>query len=345
LYTFMLNGEPGFIERMPNYRARAKRVRRRRSRRMTAVMVGPAHVQDVLWSDYAGLFPLDLVSVLTLATGVPVGAPWVEFRDEHGALVRRIHVRFGGIPYERRHAALHPYLLGNGPGYLVGQVLASSERGQRYLRVAINHALTAAKHGSVESRFISLCRAFETLCRHYGFINQNLAARLESQQQIAVKKVLSDVADQIQAMRNIESDPGRRAAFDSIAGRARSAAQTEKSFGLAVADLARKFGFPDEDVLDAHFKAHPDPTGKPWPGILTHYRAAATHDAFFDFDRRENIYATLRVVHHLHDLLLRVLLKSVSYDGPYQSPIPPLMQRDSVDWVTRSTPPGQLGFG
>jgi hypothetical protein len=28
----------------------------------------------------------------------------------------------------------------------------------------------------------------------------------------------------------------------------------------------------------------------------------------------------------------------------YQSPIPPLMQRDSVDWVTPTTLPGLLGF-
>jgi hypothetical protein len=66
LYTFVLNGEPGFIERMPNYEARAKRVRRDRSRRITAVMVGPAHVQNVEWSDFASLFPLDILSMLTL---------------------------------------------------------------------------------------------------------------------------------------------------------------------------------------------------------------------------------------------------------------------------------------
>jgi hypothetical protein len=49
-------------------------------------------------------------------------------------------------------------------------------------------------------------------------------------------------------------------------------------------------------------------------------------------------------MNHLHDLLLRVLLKTVGYDGPYQSPIPPLMQRRSVDWVTPATAAGLLGY-
>jgi hypothetical protein len=171
-----------------------------------------------------------------------------------------------------------------------------------------------------------------------------LAARLETAQAQAVKTLLKEVADKIRAMRSAELDPGRKAALETIAGRAQSAAQTEKSFGLAVADLAKKFGFPDEQVLDTHLAAHPHPTGKTWPGVLTHYRAAATHDAYFDFASREELFAILRVTNHLHDLLLRVVLKTVGYDGSYQSPIPPVMPRDSVDWVTPTTPAGLLGY-
>ena len=46
---------------------------------------------------------------------------------------------------------------------------------------------------------------------------------------------------------------------------------------------------------------------------------------------------------HLNEMWVRVL-KTIGYDQPYQSPIPPLMQRDSVDWVTPTTPVGVLGF-
>jgi hypothetical protein len=345
LYTFVLNGEPGFIERMPNYEARAKRVRRKRSRMVTAVMVGPAHVQNVELSDFASLFPLDILSMLTLATGTTVGAPWIEFRDEKGALVRRVHICFGARWYDKSTAAIHNNLVGNGPGYLTGKVLTAADRGQKYLRVAINHALQASNQNTtLESRFISLCRGFETLCRRHGFINQDLSLRLEPAQQTELKAILREVAAKIRKMQKAETDPGRKAVLETICSKAQNAGQREKSFGLAVADLAQKFGFHDAAVLDAHFTAHPHPTGKPWPGVLTFYRAAATHDAYFDWSQREDLYTILRVRDHLHDLMLRVLFKTIGYDGPYQSPIPPLMQRDSVDWVTPTTPPGLLGF-
>lgn len=345
LYTFMLCGEPGFIERLPNYEARAKRVRRKRSRMITAVMVGPAHVQNVEWSDFASLFPLDILSMLTLATGTTVGAPWIEFRDKKGALVRRIHICFGAGRYEKSTAAIHNHLVGNGPGYLIGKVLTAADLGQKYLRVAINHARSASNQSTtLESQFICLCRGFETLCRHHGFIKQDLSLRLEPAQQVELKAILQEAAVKIKKMQNAETDPDRKVVLETIGSRIQNAGQREKSFGLAVADLAQKFGFHDASVLDAHFAANPHPTNKTWPGVLNFYRAAATHDAYFDWNQRKDLYMILRVRNHLHDLLLRVLFKTFGYDGPYQSPIPPLMQRDSVDWVTPTTPPGLLGF-
>jgi hypothetical protein len=224
-------------------------------------------------------------------------------------------------------------------------VLTAADRGQKYLSVAINHARGASNHNTtLESRFISLCRGFETLCRHHGFIKQDLSLRLEPSQQTELKAILQEAAANVRKMQKADTDPSRKSVLETIGSRTQNAGQTEKSFGLAVADLAQKFGFHDAAVLDAHFTAHSHPTGKTWPGVLTFYRAAATHNAYFDWSQREDLYTILRVRDHLHDLLLRVLFKTIGYDGPYQSPIPPLMQRDSVDWVTPTTPPGLLGF-
>jgi hypothetical protein len=345
LYYFSLNGEPGFIERMPNFKARASRVRRKRSRRITAIMVGPAHVQNVEFCDYASLFPLDVLGMLSLAAGVHVGAPWIEFRDETGALVRRVHC-FGAGRLRRTHAAIPRHLASNGLGYLTGKVLSAPDRGHKYLRAAVCHALGASdQDASLEGRFISMCRGFETVCRHHGFIKQDLSLRLEPAQQTELKAILQEAAAKIRRMQKAETDPGRKAVLETVGSRAQNAGQTEKSFGLAVADLAQKFGFHDAAVLDAHLAAHPHPAGMmTWPGVITYYRAAATHNAYFDWDQREDLHTILRVRDHLHDLLLRVLFKTVGYDGPYQSPIPPLMERASVDWVTPTTPPGLLGF-
>jgi hypothetical protein len=104
LLRFSIGNQPGFIEQLPDY---SRRIRRLRSGKVanviTAVMVGTAHVQSVSFADYDTLFPLDILSLLTLATGIPVGAPWIEFRDAEGKLARRIHICFGRAAYGRGH--------------------------------------------------------------------------------------------------------------------------------------------------------------------------------------------------------------------------------------------------
>ena len=45
----------------------------------------------------------------------------------------------------------------------------------------------------------------------------------------------------------------------SIEGRVQNAANTERKFGLALADLLDRFGMPDAMGLDAHYKTRPVP--------------------------------------------------------------------------------------
>jgi hypothetical protein len=343
LVTFIVNGQAGFIERLPRYRRSVKRLQRGAvSSVINAVMVGPAHVQSVDWSDYEGLFPLDVLGLLTVATGVPVGAPWIEFRDEHGKLVRRIHICFGSAAYRRGHVALQD-LGDNAVGYLLTCAFSSAERGKKYLRVTTNHAVTAGKTSALESRFISVCRGFETLCRHLDLRNHYLCAGLHAGQKLAVQNVLRQASGQIRSLGGAESDAGRKRALQRIAERTFGAAQKEKDFGLAVLDLVRSYGFPDAEVVQTHLRTHPHPAADNWPGIIARYRNAAIHDAFFEYTGSKELFSILRVVDHLHDLLLRIVFKILKYDGPYQPPIPPLMSRNNVDWVTPTTPAHWLG--
>jgi len=344
LVTFLVNGQPGFIERLSRYRHNIKRLQRGAvSSLINAVIVGPAHVQSVDFADYEGLFPVDVLALLTLATGVPVGAPWVEFRDEQGKLVRRIHICFGNAAYRRGHAALYD-LSDNAVGYLLTCAFSSAERGQRYLRVTTNHAVGAAKTGALESRFISVCRGFETLCRHLGLRSHDLCAGLGAGQKMAVQNATAAASAQIRALGKNESDPGRKRALERIADKVLGARQKEKDFGLALLDLVRHYGFADPDIMQAHLLAHPNPVATSWPGLVAYYRNAAIHDAFFEFSGSEELFSILRVMGHLHDLLLRIIFKILKYDGPYQPPIPPLMRRNNVEWVTPTTPAHLLGY-
>jgi len=246
LVTFTLNGAPGFIERLPRYRRKINALKRGRlARAITAVMVGPAHVQSVSFQDYERLFPLDVLALLTLATGMPVGSPWIEFRDEHGQLVRRVHISFGNASFKTGHPALS--VIGqNAIGYLLTCAFNSAETGQPYLRAATNQVIDAAmKMTALESRFLSLCRALETLFQHHGLGADNLVAGLELVQQDGVSAALEKAERDIRVLLTNEHDPARRAAIERIASRARSAGSRENHFGLSILALLSRFGFRD----------------------------------------------------------------------------------------------------
>jgi len=347
LVTFMLNGQPGFIEPLPDYKKQVERLQKGKiANAINAVMVGPAHVESVSFSDYGGLFPLDVLPLMTLATGGSVGAPWVEFRDENGRLVRRIHIQFGSPPYQRRVDALLGFLPKVGLGELLTRMFSSPERGKNYLRVAMNRAISASKQPqTLEDRFVSLVRAFETLCYHYGLGTQDLMVSLDVLQQNDVKKVLTAASAEIRALRIGETAPDRRGALERIASRAGNAANKEKDFGMAMIDLTRRFALSDADILEAHLTAHTIASTDSWAGLLSKLRGAVTHEAYFELPSgRHDLDEILMVTDHLHDLLLRILFKILGYSGMYQPQTPLLPRFEQVDWVTPATPAAFLGY-
>jgi hypothetical protein len=346
LVIFEVNGQLGFIERLPDYERNVQRLQRgRTANAFTAVTVGPAHVPSVRFSDYQALFPLDVVALLTLATGVRAGAPWIEFRDSSGCLVRRVHIPFSAPAYEHGHAALSDLV----PGAL-GEILTaafnSAERGQSYLRVVTNLAIdTSLRRQTLESRFTNLVRAFETLCGHHGLVAQDLLANLEASQQATVRAALSNASSQVTKLARAETDPLRAGTLDRIASRVTNAAQRENAFGLAMVELLRRFGMPDANVLQPHLAAHPVAGAHNFPDLLSFLRGSVTHEAYFDLPSgRHDLYEVSTVLDHLHDVLLRVIFKTLGYAGPYQPPIVPVGGPACVGWVTARTAPGMLGY-
>jgi hypothetical protein len=347
LVLFSLNGQPGFIEALPNYDKLVEQLTKGRiANAVNAVMVGPAHVESVSFSDSDTLFPLDVLPLLTMATGVRVGAPWVEFRDDDARLVRRVHIQFGSPPFEHGIAALPDFFPQAGLEELLTCMFSNSERGKNYLRVAMNRAINVSMHSqTLEDRFVSLVRAFETLFHHYDLSTQDLMTTLEVSRQIDVKSVLATAAEQIKALGIGETDPGRRGALERIEARVRNAANREKAFGLAMIDLLQRFALPDADVLQTHLDSHAIAGTTTWAGLLSKLRGAVTHEAYFELPSgQHDLEEILMVMDHLHDLLLRLLFKILGYKGLYQPPIPPLPRFAQVDWVTATTHAALLGY-
>jgi hypothetical protein len=351
LIIFEFMGGPGFIEALPDYDQRAKNLTEGRERHsITAVMVGEVGARGIEQADLEGWFPDDLLRVLSIVTGTPVGAPWIEFRDARGELVRRIHVKLNLSPFSQGHRPLEEGAH-SGTGYLLTRYLSSPDRGESYLNVVLKHLFHVARYGqSIEDTFVYLARAFENLCQHYGFKARDLMKSLDPNWQQAVKGILSTAADQIRDEARAAARAGQFAqsrTLDSIAERTeRTPGGKENNFGLAVAELLQHFSLPDADIVDAHYLANPRPDAIPtWSAVLSKYRGAPVHTGFFNISGKEHDADDVWTIEtHLHDVLLRIIFKIIGYDGTYQPPVKTLSSAIPVDWVTPGLPARKFGY-
>jgi hypothetical protein len=157
LITFEYAGGTGFVEYLPDFSERGgKLVQGAGTTLITAAMVGevepnPTDNDEELerW-----LKRPDMLSLLTLASGSEVSAPWIELRDEAGRLVRRIHRALRPTRYFQGHRLIGEKILADGGGLLMGAgrlitkaVSESNEFGASYLRVAIMHLTRSMYEG------------------------------------------------------------------------------------------------------------------------------------------------------------------------------------------------------
>jgi hypothetical protein len=351
LITFEFMGTGGFIEPMPDYDEREKNLTEGRERHsITAVMVGEVGSNSIEQANLKAWFPDDFLRLLSILTGTPVGAPWIEFRNDQGELLRRIHVKLNLSPFSKGHRPLEEGVH-SGTGYLLTKYQSSPERGKSYLNVVLKHLFLASRSDqSIEDKFIYLVRALENLCQQYEFKARHLMRSLDTHWQQIVKGILSTAADQIRDEAREAARLGQHdqsSTLDDIARRTfETPGGTENSFGLAVVELLKHFSLPDADIVNDHYLANPRPDGiQSWSRVLSKYRAVPVHSGFFNFSGKEHDSDDVWTVEtHLRDILLRIVFKIIGYDGTYQPPVRTMSSIASVDWVVPGLPAWELGY-
>lgn len=142
-------------------------------------------------------------------------------------------------------------------------------------------------------------------------------------------------------------DHRANAALNTVEGRVTNAANTERKFGLALADLLERFGMPDAGIVDGYYKAEPRADGREhWVDVVSHYRTDAIHHGYLDLEAGGHDWRDVwSIINHLHDVMARVLLKALCYDGGYQPTVVPGPSVPfDLDWVKPDTPAGRLGY-
>ena len=337
LITFLFEGSVSFIESLPDYGNKSTELKAGRSQReITAILVSDATSRVCLSADPSTWFPIDILNLLSLATGIRVGAPWIEYLDGNGQVLQRVHVGFGRPIFQSGHAFMLEQFQPN-TAYFLTEGLKSRQLGSKLFGLLVTHVFNAGLSGrSVEDRLLSLARAFEAIAKENGLASQDLKAQLPPSLAALVTSELSNARSAILALKNQCSIPLEKKSIDRIAARVLAADQRDKNFGDMVADVADAYGFHDKLVLLNGFVSG---DGNNWCGFLSYLRGAAVHEGGFDFfSGTQNPLEICRVSDHLHDLLIRVIIKSLDIACPYSTPLCPIHRLLDVDWVQPTTP-------
>jgi hypothetical protein len=344
-------GQPGFIEPLQDYKVRkAKLVQGEESGLITALMIGKMGSSEFNINDLRGWVPFEFLGLLSLATGTEVGVSWVELRDERGELIQRIHHRYGHNTFFKGHRSIDEEI-NIGIGRLLTQAQKSQSLGKSYLRVSIRHLVRSGNEGlTLEDKLSYLFRGLDGLCNEFGFTKAlNLSEVLSSECLTAVNTVITDADKSLRVISNnqkLVKGKTEKALIDRIANNLSRSKEVRKGFGKNVADLLNKFELPDSDIMVEWYRQNPRPDKrKKWEDVLSAYRGIIFHQGFLNLDEGgQDLWDVVRVINHLHDVLMRILFKILLYDGTYHPKvIGPLVDK-SVDWVKTDTVASDLGY-
>jgi hypothetical protein len=348
LIGFDFGDKSGFIQPLPDYGDKKEKLESGKERQcVTALMVGEVvEEMDPVW------FPHDYANLLSLASGAEVGASWLEFRDAEGRLVSRKHFPTYKWVYEKGYAIVER--IHDDLGQLISRVSNSPEFGQTYFRVLVSHLTQLILQHHFETRMTILSRAFEGLFKSvdkkHGIGKTSLMAYLPSRFQEEVKPILIQASNDIKKLWQQSKKEGlpedTTYSLERIMKRIENASNTDKDFGLKVLDLLNFYQLPDAAIMERYYSQQPGSRTESWTDFLSSIRNSPLHSGYFSiqdgaFDSDELV----NVEDHLHDILVRIALKILGYNGEYQPKvIDHWVDGKTRDWVTENTSAVNLGY-
>lgn len=330
----------GYIEPLPDFVNREKQLKSGEKRRnTTALMVGGiSTVISQYW------FPHDYTKLLTFATGTEVGASWLEYRDEWGGLVSRKHFPSLDSCYTKGYSAIEDSL-----GKLISLASKFSEFNETYFRVFLNQMSHLALSFHYENRMMILSRTFEGLYEHlnkiHGLWSKNLMVNLPDSYKTEVTKIIREAKSKMMKLSRKANKEGLSEevvySVERIAKRLNDVNNTDDDFGTKALRMLNWYKMPDADIMEKYYQ---DTKGISWAGYLSKMRNDPIHDGYFSIqDGTHDSDEISNAQDHLHDILARIMLKILNYDGEYKSKVKDHRNRN-VDWVTETASAHELGY-
>ena len=129
--------------------------------------------------------------------------------------------------------------------------------------------------------------------------------------------------------------------LEKISRQISSAKTVTTGFGEKAVALVKKFNLPDAEIMGNYYQANPrSDKRKKWQEVISYYRGTSMHKYM---TKDHDFEDTIKVLTHLHDILIRIVLKILEYDGTYQ---PPMKSKNEfpIDWVKPDTTADKLGY-
>jgi hypothetical protein len=340
LIPFLCEGEPGFIEPLLDYDERRQKVEAGETL-VTAVMVGRAAPSPNL-AEGDEWFPPDL-TLLGLATGRGIGAPFVELRGPSGELVKRMHAKISTPSTRRGSPPLIDEEIDISTGELLSAFLSSQHRDRPWLRVALRHFLrTFTGDMTIEDHLGYLFRATEGLAAGLE-LNKKRPLELSADTLERVTRALADTVAQLDiASADAEEADQRR--INGLKNRIAEVQANRPSFPTQLLGLVEHAGLPDDQWLrEFKFRTRINGPLIAWASAAGRYRNRIFHSGFIDFET-DDVDNAVAFMGHLSDVLIRIVFQLLGFQSSYRAPCGAhgMALHETPDWPTRLTLSGEL---
>ena len=265
LIIFEYSRNLAFIEALHDYKERKRKLEEGKEKILiTAIMVG--EVDTSAPDEDRSAKPSNFLPLLGLASGSPVGAPWIEFRDKQGKLIRRIHQKLNCESYRKGHITLHDYVENPKIGNFLTQAQSSQNLAKGYVLISASLAIEGGFFSfHITAALGNLFSAFDILCKEYDLREEYLLQGVDQVYQDQIRQILKKARTEIQQIASSITDVNlysQKRNIEKVAERVFLAWGKANDSGLATATLHQtSLVFMIRISTDCYYASDPRPDG------------------------------------------------------------------------------------
>jgi hypothetical protein len=217
--------------------------------------------------------------------------------------------------------------------------------------VTLKHIVQGASYSlTLEDRLAHFFRALDGLAQELGHTKATRPfTSLSAERWSRVRSALREARKQIRALAKEAALAGAEEeaqTLNRIADRVMASQHVNVGFNKLVERLLQHWHLHDATILEHHYARNPKADRQSWLEVLAVLRGTIMHHGFLAFDDDNDVDAedVWVISKHLHDILIRIVMKMIGYTGTYQPAVFIEQVAMPVGWVTPDLSATELGY-